>query len=1064
IHDRLVVTRANIRIWIHDRDLGRLQQMLWEGHGGKLRVETSNNPRVKRFLDAVPYIMGTIKDVHGSVVNNDEETFQKRTADPVPNQIFISKDQNGLNPLHKAAGLGRADMVEDIISRNSNAVTATDNEGRTPLHYAVLAKDGGIIYNKLIDAGADENALDNKGKPPSYYRSKPAELDPKNLQVIPDAPRTATIFPPAWDWRLLNNMTYDFGPIPVDSDVKYDDEKGPTKSKKQKGMGNMAAAAAGAAVAIPAAAAAGAATIGVVKQRTRSPSPVQVNKVESPPEDEEEDEGVGEEGEQEEEREDLMAHEERALALEAENAAEGETEEGGTEEDDSGQGRDEGEESEEGKMEDAEEKELEGGIVAVIGGEEGTVDRWEREEDEVGGGQEAEEDEVGGGEETEGDEVGRGDEVGGEEAEGDEAMGEEVKEINDDGMDGMGETMPDILVVPQEPDEEVQRLVEQGNMEQLANLVLNGEGHRLIGQTSDDPELQGFLNNVPAYMAKIRAVHEAAQEGRLRDLQAALDRRKFAIARDGSNSMGTTPLHVATLFGHTAIVRYLAGRFPETLQTRDKNDRTPLHYAATMMDNGHYYNLLLNLGADPSLKDNLDNTAEYYLMNSGILTHQDLLEEYGASAQVAEDMLQDQVPNDTVSARREIDDPEILDTLERCFELVREETSTNGQISSGFLLKRYLRRLVFENLRLRLTRMDHNLLDVIWPGAKEVPEENDADLDEELEEVILRNGGVIAPDYESYAVFDELLIPLIKDLHGLLVNYDLHPQPKSMFFLPDEDDDENEEEEIRQKKGRVDKINIDPSHIAVNNVRIECCRNVADYQLPSGLTYAQLESLERDLVSALDTCNGVERIEEDYEDENKSYYSMAEILEETSMIREKLESSNLLVTLSDQHENEDSLLHGQHWPHGRGVYLMKGGHIAIWINVQEHIRVLSIPQDDDDPGRLDEAYNKLAHLMMDLETMFEFKRDPLLGYLTARPSMLGNTLHIYVTAHLPKLGQDENALNRLCSARSINISKLSEGENNFLLWNQQSLGITEHQTLMDFSTAISNVIQLEGNA
>jgi hypothetical protein len=39
--------------------------------------------------------------VHGAVVNNDEETFQKRTADPVPNQIFMSKDQNGLNPLHK---------------------------------------------------------------------------------------------------------------------------------------------------------------------------------------------------------------------------------------------------------------------------------------------------------------------------------------------------------------------------------------------------------------------------------------------------------------------------------------------------------------------------------------------------------------------------------------------------------------------------------------------------------------------------------------------------------------------------------------------------------------------------------------------------------------------------------------------------------------------------------------------------------------------------------------------------------------------------------------------------
>lgn len=39
--------------------------------------------------------------MHGAVVNNDEETFHKRTADPVPNQIFASKDQNGMNPLHK---------------------------------------------------------------------------------------------------------------------------------------------------------------------------------------------------------------------------------------------------------------------------------------------------------------------------------------------------------------------------------------------------------------------------------------------------------------------------------------------------------------------------------------------------------------------------------------------------------------------------------------------------------------------------------------------------------------------------------------------------------------------------------------------------------------------------------------------------------------------------------------------------------------------------------------------------------------------------------------------------
>lgn len=48
----------------------------------------------------------------------------------------------------------------------------------------------------------------------------------------------------------------------------------------------------------------------------------------------------------------------------------------------------------------------------------------------------------------------------------------------------------------------------------------------------------------------------AAREGNLRDLQSALDRRKFAVARDGSSPHGSTPLHVAVIFGNTTIIRY----------------------------------------------------------------------------------------------------------------------------------------------------------------------------------------------------------------------------------------------------------------------------------------------------------------------------------------------------------------------------------------------------------------------------------------------------------------------------------------------------------------------------
>lgn len=102
---------------------------------------------------------------------------------------------------------------------------------------------------------------------------------------------------------------------------------------------------------------------------------------------------------------------------------------------------------------------------------------------------------------------------------------------------------------------------------------------------------------------KIRAVHDAARSGNLRQLQAALDRRKFAVAKDRRTAWGCTPLHLAVLLGQTAVVRYLAGRFPETMAARDSRGRTALHYAGTLADNGHYYNMLLNLGADRSIKD-----------------------------------------------------------------------------------------------------------------------------------------------------------------------------------------------------------------------------------------------------------------------------------------------------------------------------------------------------------------------------------------------------------------------------------------------------------------------------
>lgn len=73
----------------------------------------------------------------------------------------------------------------------------------------------------------------------------------------------------------------------------------------------------------------------------------------------------------------------------------------------------------------------------------------------------------------------------------------EVETLNEQGQEAEGsEGKPD--------ESDVASMVESGNMEQLAAIVLNGDGEKLVGQTSNNPELQSFLDNVPVYMVSIK--------------------------------------------------------------------------------------------------------------------------------------------------------------------------------------------------------------------------------------------------------------------------------------------------------------------------------------------------------------------------------------------------------------------------------------------------------------------------------------------------------------------------------------------------------------------------------
>lgn len=79
---------------------------------------------------------------------------------PVPPALVTAKDNNGLNIIHKAAGLGHTKILEYLIGLWPEGIHEIDITGKTPLHWAASAKNNMRCYTLLTQAGCDEEAQD----------------------------------------------------------------------------------------------------------------------------------------------------------------------------------------------------------------------------------------------------------------------------------------------------------------------------------------------------------------------------------------------------------------------------------------------------------------------------------------------------------------------------------------------------------------------------------------------------------------------------------------------------------------------------------------------------------------------------------------------------------------------------------------------------------------------------------------------------------------------------------------------------------------------------------------
>merc|ERR1712212_763443 len=159
-------------------------------------------------------------------------------------------------------------------------------------------------------------------------------------------------------------------------------------------------------------------------------------------------------------------------------------------------------------------------------------------------------------------------------------------------------------------------------------------------------------------------------------------------------------------------------------------------------------------------------------------------------------------------------DAAVIEKLEAGFKKVSEATNCKS------LLKKYLTKEVFDQLKGKKTSLGATLLDVIQSGV------------ENLDSGV----GVYAPDAEAYSLFAPLFDPIIEDYHVGFSQTDKHPA-----------------KDFGDTSSLVD---VDPEGKYVVSTRVRCGRSLEGYPFNPCLTESNYKEMEAKVSSTLATLEG----------------------------------------------------------------------------------------------------------------------------------------------------------------------------------------------------------------
>lgn len=328
------------------------------------------------------------------------------------------------------------------------------------------------------------------------------------------------------------------------------------------------------------------------------------------------------------------------------------------------------------------------------------------------------------------------------------------------------------------------------------------------------------------------------------------------------------------------------------------------------------------------------------------------------------------------------------------------------------LLKKCMTREVFNSIKELKTPLGTTLLDCIQSGL----ENRDSSI------------GIYAADVEAYNVFADLFDPIIEEYHIGFPKDAVHPElnwgdPTTLQPL-------------------------DPEGKYIVSTRVRCARSLEGFPLMAKMTEEQYR----------ESMSQVETVLENLEGELKGQFCPLQSMAKS--VQDVLVQEHFLFEPNDRFLQAARA--SRFWPQGRAIYYSEEKNFLVWVNEEDHLRLISM-QPGGDIGMV---YQRLITGVETISENLKFVRHTRLGYLTFCPSNLGTTIRASVLIKLPLLGADCTKLSETATKFNLQV-RGSSGENTeamdylYDISNKRRLGLSEFDAVKEMTMGVEELIRLE---